>query len=47
MYEDGDREDRRTILKRLNGVLGVSHEKQSLPPKLKEHEKMGYGYVSS
>lgn len=47
MYKDGNRVDRETISKRINGVPGLLHEKQSLPQKLREHEKMGHGYVSS
>lgn len=36
----------RTILKRVNGIPGLSHEKQGMPPKLGEDEEMGHGYVS-
>lgn len=45
VYKDGER-SRGTILKRVNGIPGLSHEKQGMPPKLGEDEKMGHGYVS-
>lgn len=47
VYKDGDRINKGSILKRINGVPGISHEKQSLPPKPREHDKMGHGCVSS
>lgn len=45
-YKDAERIGRRTILKRVNRILGLSCEKQDMAPKLEEDEKIGHGYIS-
>lgn len=36
VYKDGERIGKGTVLKRVNGIPGLSHEKQGTTPKLGE-----------
>ena len=46
VHKDGERIGRGTILKTVNGIPGLSHEKEGMPPKLGEDAKMRHGYIS-